>query len=104
MRRLQYYKKPEITQKVISKILEAPPSIGPPQANLSRQFSTHGHSHAAKDMFQACPDSRLDTIQLLGIIPMRMIPSSLFVDQAFEACETKEIQKHLPVYAESAHT
>ena len=37
-------------------ILQAPHSIIPFQPNLSRELSTHGHTHAAEDILQNSSD------------------------------------------------
>jgi len=83
----------EIKKKVESLIIEFLPSIVPIQSNLSCQLSTHEYGHALEGMVNTSPDCRLDTIHSLGCVDKRMIASTLFVDQTFEATESQEVRK-----------
>jgi len=47
-------------------------------------------------MLYTCSDSQLDTIQFLDCVAKRMIASTFFVDEAFEATELQKILKALP--------
>ena len=46
-------------------------------------------------MLHASPDCRLDSIHFLDLVAKRMIASTLFVYQTFEASETQEIRNAL---------
>jgi hypothetical protein len=46
-------------------------------------------------MLHTSPNYRLDAIHSLGCVAKRMIASTLFVDQTFEATVTQEIRKAL---------
>jgi len=46
-------------------------------------------------MLHASPDCRLYSIHFLSLVAKRMIASTFFVDQTFEATEIQEIRKAL---------
>jgi hypothetical protein len=46
-------------------------------------------------MLHASPHCRFDAIHFLCFVAKRMIASTFFVDQTFEATETQEIRKAL---------
>jgi hypothetical protein len=46
-------------------------------------------------MLHASPDFRLETIHFPGLVAKRMIASTPFVDQAFEATELQQTLKAL---------
>jgi hypothetical protein len=59
-------------------------------SNLSCPLSSHRHEHAPEGMLHASPDCQLETIHFLGLVAKRMIASTPFVDQAFEATELQQ--------------
>jgi len=85
----------KITEEVEVQIHEPPQSLGLLGPNFSGQLSTHRGRHKSEDVLPTSPDGRLDAIRFFGCVGKRMVASTLFVDQTFEATETQQILKTL---------